>query len=224
LELPGKRADMGKNPMLVLLATLIAMAAASNMKASQLSQAPQKTYATASAATQVMTSAGAAALQSSAPVTQPESKERANGTGPTSHATAPANMTIPAGTRIVVRLDSELSSKTSEEETLFTGSVARRVVVGTRTVIPLGTPAKGLIEEAEPAEKGPKGAELQLRLTSVTLAGRLYPMRTASVSPSSKGKGRAANSVSAGNADITLPAGSTVSFKLLLPLKIAAQP
>ncbi len=215
---------MGKNPMLVLLATLIALAAASDMKASQLSQTPRKTYATASAAIQVMTSAGAAALQSSAPVTQPDSKERANGTGPANRATAPANVTLPAGTRIVVRLDSEISSKTSEEETLFTGSVARRVVVGKTTVIPLGTPAKGLIEEAEPAGKGPSGAELQLRLTSVTLAGRLYPMRTASVSPSSKGKGRAANSVSAGNADITLPAGSTVSFKLLLPLKIAAQP
>jgi len=215
---------MGKNPMLVLLATLTALAAASDMKASQLSQTPQQTYATAPAAIRVMTSTGAAALQASAPVTQPESKERVNGTAPAKRAAAPANMTIPAGTRIVVRLDSEISSKTSEEETPFTGSVARPVVVGTTTVIPLGTPAKGLIEEAEPAEKGPKGAELQLRLTSVTLAGRLYPMRTASVSPSSKGKGRAANSVSAGKADITLPAGSTLSFRLLLPLKIAAQP
>jgi hypothetical protein len=170
---------MGKNPVLVFFAALIALAAASLMKESLLAQPPLKT--------------------------------------------ASASITIPAGTRIVVRLDSELSSKTSEEETLFTASVARPVVVGTRTVIPAGTPAKGLIEEAEPAEHQPGGAELQLRLTSVTLGGRLYPMRAASVSPG-KGKGRTANSPSAANADITLPAGSTLSFKLLMPLKIAAQP
>jgi len=180
LRLRGKKTDMHKKSMFVLLAMLLALAAASQMQESLLAQTPQKT--------------------------------------------APSTVTIPSGTRIVVRLDNELSSKTSEEETVFTGSVARPVVVGTTTVIPLGTPAKGLIEEAEPAGKRPSGAELQLRLTSVTLEGRLYPMRTASVSPSSKGKSRAANAVSAGNADITLPAGSTVSFRLLMPLKIAVQP
>jgi hypothetical protein len=184
----GKSADMHKNPIVVLLALLLALAAGSY---------------------------GKNELQSNQPAT---------GAGPVKRATAPASVTIPAGTIISVRLDNEISSKTSEEEAPFTGSVARPVMVGARTAIPSGAKAKGLIEDAEPAGKQPGGAELSLRLTSVTLDGRLYPLRTALVSPKAKGKGRTASSASGGKGDITLPAQSTLSFKLAEPLKIKPQP
>jgi hypothetical protein len=97
---------------------------------------------------------------------------------------------VPAGTTITVRLGSALGSKLSQSGQTFSGSVAKDVVVGNEVVIPRGATVTGTVTDAKPLGRFKGGAELQVRLESVTLNGADVPVRTALRTFTAKGKGK----------------------------------
>src|SRR5262249_45208069 len=61
---------------------------------------------------------------------------------------ARAQLTVPAGTKLVVRIDSSLSTKTNDAGDRFTATLEEPIVVEGRTVAPRGTTCTGHITQA----------------------------------------------------------------------------
>lgn len=80
--------------------------------------------------------------------------------------------TLPEGTKLVVRLDSAVSSETSRVEDPIEGSLSEAVVVDGIDVLPAGSIVRGEVAAAQPAGKVKGRASLALRFTSVSVAGR----------------------------------------------------
>ncbi|HEY2392707.1 MAG TPA: hypothetical protein VGK22_16145 [Candidatus Angelobacter sp.] len=99
-------------------------------------------------------------------------------------------ITIPAGTRITVRLGETLSSKNSTAGQSFSATVAQPVVVEGSTVIARGAAARGTVVDAKALGRFKGGALLEVRLDSVTVAGREHPVETSMVARTEQGKGK----------------------------------
>lgn len=99
-------------------------------------------------------------------------------------------ITIPAGTPIVVRLGESLSSKSSSAGQGFTGTVADAVVVEGRTVIKQGATAHGTVVDAKAMGHFKGGALLEVTLDSVEINGAEHKVSTTSAGGSTKGKGK----------------------------------
>lgn len=102
----------------------------------------------------------------------------------------PKPIVVKPGTQIVVTADQEVSSKTSNSGDQFDASVAEPIVVGDHVVIPKGARASGTVVTAKSAGRFKGNAELSVALTSVTVKGKTYPVKTSEVSESSKGRGK----------------------------------
>jgi hypothetical protein len=105
-------------------------------------------------------------------------------------AKAPQPIVVPAGTTITVRLASAVGTKTSNTGDVFMATVAEPVAVDGKTVIPKGADAKGEVVEAKALGKIKGEARLKLALTSVTIAGKAYPIESSVSSRTAKGKGK----------------------------------
>lgn len=105
-------------------------------------------------------------------------------------AIAPKPVVVKPGTEIVVTADQEVSSKTSNSGDEFDASLAEPVVVGDRVVIPKGARASGTVIDAKSAGRFKGNAELKVALTSVTVKGKKYRVKTSSVTEASKGRGK----------------------------------
>ncbi|HEY3768410.1 MAG TPA: hypothetical protein VGN44_07040 [Candidatus Angelobacter sp.] len=99
-------------------------------------------------------------------------------------------ITIPAGTRITVRLGEALSSKSSTAGQGFAATVAQPVVIGGRTAIKEGAAAHGTVVDAKALGRFKGGASLEVRLDSVTIEGRDRPIETRMVARTEQGKGK----------------------------------
>ena len=97
---------------------------------------------------------------------------------------------VPAGTTITVSLGSAIGSKLSQPGQTFNGSVAKDVVAGNEVVIPRSANVTGTVTDAKPLGRFKGGAELQVRLESVTLNGADVPVQTAARTFTAKGKGK----------------------------------
>ncbi|MGA8529736.1 MAG: hypothetical protein WB622_08480 [Acidobacteriaceae bacterium] len=111
---------------------------------------------------------------------------------PAEPATPPpaARITIPAGTRLRVRLDEDLGSKISQPGQSFDATVADDVVVDGQTVIPRGARAEGVVIDAKSLGHFKGGALLELRLERVRTRWGSYPVATSTMERAEKGKGR----------------------------------
>jgi len=78
-----------------------------------------------------------------------------------------AAATIPSGTPVTVRLNSEISSAKVETGQRLEGTVARNVVVNGKTVIPAGAPVRVTVTHAKPSGRLHHPGQLTLRLTSL---------------------------------------------------------
>jgi hypothetical protein len=76
------------------------------------------------------------------------------------------------GTEIQVRLDQPVSSRTARREDRVEASVAYPVQVDGRVVVPAGTRLRGIVREAEPAERPARGGRLELTFDSIYLDER----------------------------------------------------
>jgi hypothetical protein len=97
---------------------------------------------------------------------------------------------IPAGTRIVVRLGEELSSKTAQAGETFTATVRDPVRVGGAVLIRAGSPASGTVIDAKALGHFKGGAELAIRLDSVRADGHTYHVASSTIERVEKGKGK----------------------------------
>ncbi|MBI2679016.1 MAG: hypothetical protein HYX28_09565 [Candidatus Koribacter versatilis] len=100
------------------------------------------------------------------------------------------NITVPQGTVLEVRLNQTISSKSSQPGESFSATVEAPVEVDGKIAIPKGAEASGTVVDAKSLGRFKGAARLQVRLDSVSFGGNSYPIDTASVNRSAKGKGK----------------------------------
>jgi hypothetical protein len=99
-------------------------------------------------------------------------------------------ITLAAGTVITVRLGNAVGSKVSNSGDAFHASVATPIEQDGKVVVPSGAEAAGTVLQAVPQGHFKGGAVLKLALSSVTIDGDSYDVKTGAVSRYLKGKGK----------------------------------
>ncbi|MCU1222051.1 MAG: hypothetical protein JWQ42_144 [Edaphobacter sp.] len=103
----------------------------------------------------------------------------------------PADVKIPAGTTLAIRINQHISVKTSRAGDRFDGELVEPVIGDNdRVVVPKGTPVGGVIDASHKRGHFKGASILQLRLTSLTLNGTRYPLATGDLTRTKKGKGK----------------------------------
>jgi hypothetical protein len=87
-------------------------------------------------------------------------------------------VTIPAGTLVQVRTAEAVSSKSAVEGTPVQFTVIRDVTSGGALAIPRGATVRGVVTEVRQAGQLAGSPELALRLTSLEMGGRSYPIES----------------------------------------------
>ncbi len=87
---------------------------------------------------------------------------------------SPERISIPAGTRVTVRMIDSIDSAKNRPGEEFAASVDNPVVVGERVVIPQGADAKVRLVEARSAGHMTGSSELQLELIALSVKGTPY--------------------------------------------------
>ena len=103
----------------------------------------------------------------------------------------PADVNVPAGTELAIRINQHISVKTSRAGDRFDGELVEPVVgANDRVIVPKGTPVGGIIDESHKRGHFKGASILELRLTSMTFDGTRYPLDTRDLTRSKKGKGK----------------------------------
>lgn len=74
---------------------------------------------------------------------------------------------LPAGTRITLSMDAEISSKVSSVNDTFTSTVSRPITVNNVVVLPTGTVIDGRVTRVSDAGFGGKSGRIQLRFETI---------------------------------------------------------
>ena len=120
-----------------------------------------------------------------------ESANSQNGSAPgLSNLFTPKPIVISAGTAIEVTVDQTVSSKDNNSGDHFDASLAEPVVVGDKVVIPKGAKATGTVTDAKSAGRFKGNAAISVTLTSVTIHGKAYKVRSSEVTEAGKGRGK----------------------------------
>lgn len=90
--------------------------------------------------------------------------------------TVDADAVLPANTEIVLKMNSELSSKKAREGDVFVASVAQDVMLGNMVVIPKGTPANGVVTWRTGKGSFGKSAKMTYAFHSLELEGQRVPV------------------------------------------------
>jgi hypothetical protein len=115
-------------------------------------------------------------------------------------APTPQPIVVPSGTMLTVRVGQALSSKTSQTGQTFLATLAQPVSVGGMRAIPSGATLSGTVVTAKAKGKIKGEGELTLQLTSVTVKGQTYPIQTAVLDNTVKGKGKRTAATTGGGA------------------------
>ena len=145
-------------------------------------------------------STGASAATSSVP-----------STAASSAVFTPADVTIPAGTGLAIRINQHISVKTNRAGDRFTGELAEDVMRGNTVVLPRGTRVHGVVAESHRRGHFKGRSVLGLRLTSLDYAGREYPLDTNSSVRGKKGKGKRSAAFIGGGAGTGMLIGGIAS-------------
>lgn len=86
--------------------------------------------------------------------------------------------TIPAGTRLTIRLDSQVNSGTAKTGQVFHGNLRRALVVNGTTIAPAGAPVKGKVTYVKSSGRLHDPGQLTLRLTSMEINGQMVAIPT----------------------------------------------
>jgi hypothetical protein len=113
---------------------------------------------------------------------------------------APASVSIPAGTKLLVRMMDGASSNDSKGKR-FTTALESDLVIEGRTVAKAGTKIYGRVENAERAGRYRGKSSLDLRLTELTVGGSMLPIVTGPYAQTGAGSlGKTARGAAAGAA------------------------
>jgi hypothetical protein len=103
--------------------------------------------------------------------------------------TAPTKETIPAGTRILIRMVDSVDSSQQRVGYRFTANLETNLQVDEVVVAPRGTKVYGRLAQAKSAGNMSGGAELTLELTDIVINGTAYPLLSSTYQVASQGQG-----------------------------------
>ena len=104
---------------------------------------------------------------------------------------APAEVSIPAGTSLAVRVDQRISVRTSHAGETFTGEIVEPITaIDGNLLVPKGSRVRGVIDAAHRRGRFKGASLLELRLTAMSIDRREYPVRTRDLTERKKGKGK----------------------------------
>lgn len=109
---------------------------------------------------------------------------------------------LAGGTSIPVILSSTINSRVSKPGEDFEASVAAPVIVNGEEAIPKGARARGTVVDAKKQGTFKGEANLAIRLTSLTVRGKEYPITTGLYAGTEKGKGKRTAVVTGGGAAV----------------------
>jgi hypothetical protein len=102
--------------------------------------------------------------------------------------------TLPAGTRITVRTDSQITSASAREGQSFHANLTRDLVTNHKTIAKAGAPVKGKVTYVKSSGRLHAPGQVTIRLTSIQLAnGKTLPVATSGFH--AKGKGHTKSNV-----------------------------
>lgn len=87
-------------------------------------------------------------------------------------------VTVPAGTRILIRMTDSLDSSRNRVGSIFTAVLQTNLQVGNQVVARAGTPVHGRLAESRSAGRVAGRSELQLELTDIIINGTAFPLLT----------------------------------------------
>ncbi|HEX9200175.1 MAG TPA: hypothetical protein VF865_11495 [Acidobacteriaceae bacterium] len=124
----------------------------------------------------------------------------------------PADVNIPAGSTLSIRINQRISVKTTPPGSRFDGEVADAWVDSNgHVILPKGTPVEGIVDSSHKRGHFKGASILQLRLTSLTLNGNRYPISTHDVTRTKKGKGKRSAAMIGGGAGLGMLIGGVAS-------------
>jgi len=112
----------------------------------------------------------------------------------------PKPIVIPSGTVLTVRTGQALSSKDSETGQSFLATLAQPISVKGRPALPAGSTISGTVVTAKAKGKIKGEGQLDLALTSISVGGHTYPIKTNVLSSTTKGKGKRTAATTGGGA------------------------
>jgi len=86
--------------------------------------------------------------------------------------------TIPAGTKITVRIGSQINSGTAKTGQKFDANLTHDLVVNGKTLAKSGAPARGKVTYVKSSGRLHDPGELSLRVTAVEINGKMTPVST----------------------------------------------
>ncbi len=120
----------------------------------------------------------------------------------------PQEVNIVAGTTLAIRIDQRISVKSSRAGDTFTGELVDPVIAGDNNVLlPKGTPVGGVVDVSHRRGHFRGRSLLELRLTSLTLNGKEYPVTTRDSARTKKGKGKRSTAMISGGAGLGILVG-----------------
>ena len=156
----------------------------------------------------------------------PAAASTAPSTAPTTDASgaAPTDQ-VPADTVLWVRLGKDLDSTRLKAGDHFSAEVSSPIVLNGKAVVPQGTPVQGVVEEAHTAEHTGSSGRLALRVVSLRLGLRSFPVQTGTVdleSPqvrANKAGGTSeADRMARREGDAFVPRGENLQFVITAPV------
>ena len=124
----------------------------------------------------------------------------------------PADVNIPAGSSLAIRINQRISVKTTPAGARFDGEVVEPWAdANGRVILPKGTPVGGIVDESHQRGHFKGSSSLELRLTSLTLNGTQYPLETRDVLRTKKGKGKRSAAMIGGGAGLGMLIGGIAS-------------
>lgn len=159
---------------------------------------------------------GAAPLTSAPAAAVPgggEGSAPAAGYGPATAPPAfvPTDVTLPRGTGLAIRINQRIEVKHAVPGERFTGELASDVSRDGRVVLPRGTAVRGVVDAAHRRGHFKGRSILELRLTTLVMNGRNYPLETADFVASKKGKGKRTAGFIGGTAGVGMLVGGIAS-------------
>lgn len=102
---------------------------------------------------------------------------------------APSRITVPAGTRVLVRMVDSVDSSKQKPGYRFTASLETNLQAEDVVVAPRGALVYGRLANAQSAGRMAGGANLTLELTDIVINNTAHPILTSSFQLRSQGKG-----------------------------------
>jgi hypothetical protein len=102
----------------------------------------------------------------------------------------PPGITVPAGTRLVIRMVDSIDSKRHKAGHKFRGQLEGALVVNGATVAPKGTFLYGTITAAQQSGRAVGKSTLAMEFTDIMIDDQLYPIATEGLAAQTGGEGK----------------------------------